>query len=72
MEDGREGYLRAPRDPPAWAHAVRLLADSPALAHEMGRAGRRRVERSFTVQRHAATVLEVYERAIAARSRRTV
>jgi len=70
MQDGREGYLREPRNAPAWAHAVRLLADSPALASEMGRAGRRRAERSFTLQRHVTSVLEVYERATAARGRR--
>jgi L-malate glycosyltransferase len=70
MQDGREGYLREPRNAPAWAHAVRLLADSPALASEMGRAGRRRAERSFTLQQHVTSVLEVYERATPARGRR--
>jgi glycosyltransferase involved in cell wall biosynthesis len=70
MQDGREGYLREPRNAPAWAHAVRLLADSPALASEMGRAGRRRAERSFTLQQHVTSVLKVYERATAARGRR--
>jgi L-malate glycosyltransferase len=70
MQDGREGYLREPRNAPAWAHAVRLLADSPALASEMGRAGRRRAQRSFTLQQHVTSVLEVYERATPARGRR--
>jgi glycosyltransferase involved in cell wall biosynthesis len=72
MQDGREGYLREPRNAPAWAHAVRLLSDSPALAREMGRAGRQRAERSFTVQQHATSVLAVYERAMAVRRRRAV
>jgi glycosyltransferase involved in cell wall biosynthesis len=70
VRDGREGYLREPRNAPAWAQAVRLLSDSPALAREMGRAGRQRAERSFTLAQHATAVLEVYERAIAARGRR--
>jgi L-malate glycosyltransferase len=65
VEDGREGYLREPRAPIAWAQAIRSLAESPALAHEMGRAGRSRVEQSFTLDKHAAAVLDSYRRALA-------
>jgi glycosyltransferase involved in cell wall biosynthesis len=67
LEDGREGYLLAPREPAAWAEAIARIAASPALASEMGRAGRLRVEQSFTVGVHVAAMMDVYERALARR-----
>ncbi len=65
VADGREGYLLPPREPAAWARAIRRVAESPDRGLEMGRAGRRRVEQAFTVERHVAAMLDVYERAIA-------
>jgi L-malate glycosyltransferase len=65
VEDGREGYLLAPRQPAAWAQAVRRIADSADRGREMGLAGRRRVQLEFTTEHHMAAVLAVYERAIA-------
>jgi L-malate glycosyltransferase len=64
IEDGREGYLLPPLEPQAWAGAIRALAQEPALAAEMGRAGRRRVEQAFTVERHTAAILVAYRAAI--------
>jgi glycosyltransferase involved in cell wall biosynthesis len=65
VEDGREGYLVAPREPRAWAHAIRRLAESPERRREMGRSGRLRVEREFAVPGHVAAVCGVYERVLA-------
>jgi len=65
VEDGREGYLLPPHEPAAWAQAVRRIAESADRGLEMGRAGRRRVEREFTASHHVAAMLAVYERAIA-------
>jgi len=65
VQDGREGYLLAPRDAGAWAQAIRRLAESPELCLQMGRAGRCRVEQAFTVEHHVAAMLGVYERATA-------
>jgi glycosyltransferase involved in cell wall biosynthesis len=62
IEDGRQGYLLAPREPIAWAEAIRRLAENPERAREMGSAGRRRVEQAFTVADHVAATLAVYER----------
>jgi L-malate glycosyltransferase len=64
IEDGREGWLLAPRDPSVWARAIRRLAENPGLGAEMGRAGRRRVEQSFTVGHHVRAMLDVYERTL--------
>jgi glycosyltransferase involved in cell wall biosynthesis len=63
ITDGREGYLLAPGEPAAWAAAVRRIAASAEHGRELGRAGRRRVEESFTVARHVAAMLELYQRA---------
>ena len=63
IQDGREGYLVAPREPEAWARAIRRLLESPERGFEMGRAGRRRVEEAFTVGHHVASMLDVYKRA---------
>lgn len=65
VEDGREGYLVAPRDAQAWARAIRRIAERPDRGLELGRAGRARVEREFTVARHVDATLAAYERAIA-------
>jgi glycosyltransferase involved in cell wall biosynthesis len=64
IENGREGYLLSPTEPEAWARAVRTIAESPELRREMGLAGRRRVEQAFTVERHVAAMLSVYQRAL--------
>lgn len=64
VRDGREGLLVAPREPSAWAAAIRALAEHPERASEMGRRGRRRVELAFTSSRHAWAMLEVYGRAL--------
>lgn len=64
IDDGREGFLVAPRDPEAWAAAIRRFADNPALGPEMGQAGRERVERDFSRERHVRAMLDVYERAL--------
>ncbi|HYB23831.1 MAG TPA: glycosyltransferase, partial [Solirubrobacteraceae bacterium] len=65
IDDGVEGYLLAPHDPPAWAQAIRRIAASADRGAAMGQAGRRRVEREFTSERHVAATLASYERAIA-------
>ncbi len=64
LSDGVEGFLVAPRDPEAWAEAIRRFAESSTLGHEMGRAGRLRVEGAFSRQRHVNSMLDVYERAL--------
>jgi glycosyltransferase involved in cell wall biosynthesis len=65
LEDGREGLLRAPRDARAWSRAIAGLARDAEGRVQMGRAGRERVEQSFTIASHVAAMLEVYEAALA-------
>jgi glycosyltransferase involved in cell wall biosynthesis len=63
LRDGCEGRLLAPGDPVAWAAAIRALAERPEEARAMGRAGRRRAERDFSLEHHVQAILDVYERA---------
>ncbi len=65
VQDGREGFLLPPREPARWAGAVARLAQNGELAASMGRAGRERVQRQFTTERHARAMLDVYEQALA-------
>jgi glycosyltransferase involved in cell wall biosynthesis len=64
ITDGREGHLLDPRAPSAWARAISDLAESPDRAHQMGSAGRSRVQEAFTVGHHVQAMLGVYERAM--------
>ena len=68
VRDGRDGYLLPPREPAAWAQAVRRVSESPEHGREMGRAGRLRIAEGFDVEHHVEAVLAVYRRAIARRS----
>jgi L-malate glycosyltransferase len=65
VRDGQEGYLLPPREPGAWAQAVRRIVERPDRGRELGGAGRRRVLASFTSERHATAMLELYTRALA-------
>jgi glycosyltransferase involved in cell wall biosynthesis len=49
--DGQTGILVDRDNPAALANAVLQLLDNPALAREMGRAGRRRAEEKFSWER---------------------
>lgn len=62
VEDGREGYLVAPRQPQAWADAIGRVLSSADRGAAMGRAGRSRVEREFTFSRQSSRLLDVYSR----------
>ncbi|HEY4451161.1 MAG TPA: glycosyltransferase family 4 protein [Solirubrobacteraceae bacterium] len=62
LDDGVQGYLLAPGEPASWARAIAGLADDPQRAAEIGRAGRRRVEERFALERHVAAVLALYAR----------
>jgi len=48
IEDGRTGLLTALNDPPALAHAISSLQDSPASRARLGSAGRAFVEEMFS------------------------
>jgi L-malate glycosyltransferase len=68
VEDGRQGYLVAPRRAHDWAQAVARVAHSEDAGEAMGRAGRERATEMFTIEHHVRATLDVYERVIADRA----
>jgi glycosyltransferase involved in cell wall biosynthesis len=56
------GILVAPNDPQALAQGIAQLLDNQPLREELGRRGRRAIERNFTADRMAEATLAVYER----------
>jgi glycosyltransferase involved in cell wall biosynthesis len=63
VDDGRTGLLVPPDDPAALAQALRFLLDHPAEAAEMGRRGRERVVREFSLKQSVGALQELYESA---------
>jgi L-malate glycosyltransferase len=64
LAGGEGGVLLAPRDAAAWADAVAALAGDEDRRIAIGRAGRLRAVREFSLQAHASAVAELYERAL--------
>ncbi|MBI5015003.1 MAG: glycosyltransferase family 4 protein [Deltaproteobacteria bacterium] len=62
VDDGVTGFLVPPDDPAALAEALEALVTDPARAAAMGRAGRERVLRLFTLARHIDEMAELFER----------
>jgi glycosyltransferase involved in cell wall biosynthesis len=60
VDDGVEGRLLDPADPPAWADAVIELAHDPGRARAMGLAGRARAEREFSIAGHVEQIVGLY------------
>lgn len=62
VDDGRTGLLVPPADAPALADALDRLARDPQLAGEMGRLGRERAERDFSLSRMTEAYVTLYRR----------
>jgi glycosyltransferase involved in cell wall biosynthesis len=60
VRDGETGALVPPRDSAALAHAIGRIVADPALRDRLGEAGRRRVEREFSLERFEREHLELY------------
>jgi glycosyltransferase involved in cell wall biosynthesis len=63
LVEGETGLIFPPGDAPALAAHVTTLLRDPQRRLKMGEAGRTRMEREFTVQKHVAGMLDLYERA---------
>jgi glycosyltransferase involved in cell wall biosynthesis len=61
--DNETGLLVPPKDPPALAAAVARLVGCGETRRRFGAAARARCERLFSLEAHARTVLQEYERA---------
>ncbi len=60
VADGETGLLVPPHSPERIAEALVTLLKDPARAEEMGRAGRRRAEGLFNVDRMVSDTMDVY------------
>jgi glycosyltransferase involved in cell wall biosynthesis len=60
VHDGITGYLVPPRDPGALANAICTLLRDPVSGERMGKAGRARVEREFTIQKTVRSYEALY------------
>jgi glycosyltransferase involved in cell wall biosynthesis len=67
VTDGQAGLLVEPGDVGALAGAMVKLLKDPGKARAMGRAGRRRVERSFTLENLARRTEALYDRLLSGR-----
>lgn len=59
--DGKTGFLVPPNDPDALASKIQLLISNPALHQQMKKASIQRVKESFTWQKVALLVAELYK-----------
>jgi glycosyltransferase involved in cell wall biosynthesis len=69
VAEGETGYTVPHADPAALAAAIGRLLDDPDRAAAMGRAGRERVERQFSVAQFEANLLNLYDQLLAAVAR---
>lgn len=65
VQEGRTGFLAT--TPEDWHEALRALSESPELRVSMGRAGRERCERDYSVHRWFPELLGVLERVASAK-----
>jgi len=64
VQDGVTGLVVPPRDVEGLVTAVNHLLQNPTLRHQMGTAGRARIEQQFTLEKMVAQVEAVYKRAL--------
>lgn len=70
VEHGESGLLVPPGQPAELARALLLLAEQPALRAELGRRGRRSVERRFDIAAQTRGLEAIFAAAAAGRPRR--
>ena len=61
VEDRVTGVIVRSASPEVWVEAIEKLHRDPSLRQKMGRAGRRRVAKHFTIESHVAGVEQIYE-----------
>jgi glycosyltransferase involved in cell wall biosynthesis len=62
VAEGKTGFLVPIEDEGALTNRIEQLIQDPARAEAMGKAGRKRVEAEFNIEREAREIFAVYER----------
>jgi glycosyltransferase involved in cell wall biosynthesis len=65
VQDGETGLLVTPGDVESLRHAIATVVANAAGREQMGRAGRERAEREFSLEHHVERIFRVYEDALA-------
>lgn len=63
VQDGATGYLVPPRNPEALAEKIIMFLRNPQMAANMGRAGRKKVEDDFSLEKMVREYQALYEEA---------
>ncbi|MDH4197477.1 MAG: glycosyltransferase family 4 protein [Candidatus Aminicenantes bacterium] len=71
VEHGRSGLLVEPSNPEALAEAVASLLNDRAKAAALAAEARRKVERSFSLEKHVENMTALYEEVLARRRRKS-
>jgi rhamnosyl/mannosyltransferase len=64
VQNGTTGFVVPPANPDAMARAVKMLVADPERGQAMGKAGRRRVEERFAVERMICSIESLYQEAL--------
>ena len=62
VDDGENGFLIPPKDEVALAEKLRILINDPQLRERMGRKGRQKAEKEFSLDQVVAHHLEIYRK----------
>ncbi len=60
VQDGITGFLVKPKDPSGMAKCIMKLLQNKSLSEQYGKAGRKRVEEMFTIERNIEETEKVY------------
>ena len=62
IEDGRDGILVPPKDPPALATAFAKLGQSSSFRRKLGELARRKVEEKYVIEREVRAYEDLLSR----------
>ena len=65
VDDGVNGFLIQPRDSDALADKLRILLLDPSLRETMGKKGREKAEKEFSLKKVVDKHIEIYNRVLA-------
>ena len=65
VADGRSGLLVPEKDADALAESLRYLIKKPEIWSEMGRCGRKIVEREYDIEKLNRRLVEIYQQVLA-------
>ena len=71
VEHGADGLIFEAGNADELAPCMRCLIDDPAMASDMGKRGRAKVEERFSIEKYMESLLAIYERLLSRRGGKT-